>query len=176
MSDINIMEAANLFCGDHDPTASKHLTLSELQLPNLQEIFADHHAGGSLVGIEVPVGIEKMVASFKLLGEDPELMGQFGLSGRGSKRYTAYGVIRSRRTGNAIQSKAIMEGRLGKVEGEAFKRGEARSHDYGINGIVHYELHIGGQEKLYWDFFTAEWRVDGVRQNADEARMLNLPV
>lgn len=176
MSDIFVMEAANLFCGDHDPTASKHLTLSELQLPALTEMFVDHHAGGSAVQMEIPVGIEKMVASFKLIGWDPDLMGQFGLSGRKSKRYTAYGSIVSRRTGNTTQAKAIMEGRLGKVEAEAFKRGEAQSHDYGINGIVHYELHIGGVEKLYWDFFTTEWRVDGVRQNADEARMLNLPV
>ena len=38
MSNIYIMEAANLFCGDENPTASKHLTLTELQLPNLQEI------------------------------------------------------------------------------------------------------------------------------------------
>ena len=39
MSTIYIMEAANLFCGDHDPTASKHLTLTELQLPALQEMY-----------------------------------------------------------------------------------------------------------------------------------------
>jgi hypothetical protein len=32
MSTIYVMEAANLFCGDDDPTASKHLTLTELQL------------------------------------------------------------------------------------------------------------------------------------------------
>ena len=176
MSDINVMEAANLFCGDHDPTASKHLTLSEIQLPVLTEMYVDHHAGGSSVQTEIAVGVEKMVASFKLLGWDYDLLGQFGLSGKTAKRYTAYGVIRSKRTGAATQAKAIIEGRLGKIEGEAFKRGEAQSHDYGINGIVHYELHIGGVEKLYWDFFTTEWRVDGVRQNADEARMLNLPV
>jgi P2 family phage contractile tail tube protein len=176
MSDIFIMEAANLFCGDHDPTASKHLTLSELQLPTLTEMFVDHHAGGSAVQIEIPTGIEKMTSSFKLMGWDPELMGQFGLSGRGSKRYTAYGVLRSRRTGLAQKAMVIMEGRLGKVESEAFKRGEAQSHDYAINGIVHYEMHINETEKISWDFFTAEWRVDGVQQNADEARMLNLPV
>ena len=38
MSTIYVMEAANLFCGDHDPTASKHLTLSELKLPPLQGV------------------------------------------------------------------------------------------------------------------------------------------
>ena len=56
MSTIYVMEACNLFCGDHDPAASKHLTLAELKLPPLQEIYQDHHAGGSRVQIEVAVG------------------------------------------------------------------------------------------------------------------------
>lgn len=176
MSGLQIMEAANLFCGDDDPTASKHLTLSELQLPVLQEMFADHHAGGSAIQIEIPTGIQKLESSFKLAGWDKALLEQFGLSAKRSMRYSAYGVIRDQMTGVAEQAKAIIEGRLGKIEGEAFKRGEMQSHDYAISGITHYELFIGGAEKIYWDFFTTEWRVNGVRQNADEARMLNLPV
>lgn len=176
MSNLFIMEAANLFCGDHDPSASKHLTLSEMQLPALQEMFQDHHAGGSRVQIEIPVGIQKLEPSFKLAGWDFDLLSQFGLGSTASRMFTAYGVIRDKRSGSAVQSKAIMEGRLGKIEAEAFKRGELQSHDYAINGVTHYELQIGGVEKLYWDFFSAEWRVDGVRQNADEATMLNLPV
>ena len=176
MSTILTMEAANLFCGDHDPNASKHLTLSELQLPALQEMFADHHAGGSRVKIEIPVGIEKLEPSFKLVGWDPALLAQFGLGASATKRNTAYGVLRDKRSGEAVQVKAIMEGRLGKVEAEAFKRGELQSNDYAINSVVHYEVHIGGKETIYWDFFSGDWRIDGVAQNADERRMLNLPV
>ena len=62
MSKILVMEAANLSCGDHDPSASKHLTLSEIQLPVLQEMYADHHAGGSGFQIEIAVGKQKMEA------------------------------------------------------------------------------------------------------------------
>ena len=68
MSTIYVMEAANLFAGDHDPTASKHLTLAELKLPTLQEMYQDHHAGGSRVQIEVAVGISKLEPTFKLNG------------------------------------------------------------------------------------------------------------
>ncbi|MBY0401805.1 phage major tail tube protein [Myxococcota bacterium] len=174
MSTIHLMEAANLFCGDHDPTASKHLTLTELQLPNLQEMYQDHHAGGSKVQIEVAVGIQKLEPTFKLTGWDPDLLTQFGLGSGRTKVFTAYGVIRNKRTGEAIEAKAVMEGRLGKVEAEAFSRGEMQSHDYAINEVVHYELWFGGREKLFWDFFSSDWRLDGVSQNADERRILRI--
>lgn len=174
MSTIYLMEAANLFCGDHDPTASKHLTLTELQLPNLQEMYQDHHAGGSKVQIEVAVGIQKLEPTFKLTGWDPDLLVQFGLGAGRTKVFTAYGVIRNKRTGEAIEAKAIIEGRLGKVEAEAFSRGEMQSHDYAINEVVHYELWFGDQEKLYWDFFSTDWRLNGVSQNADERRILRI--
>ena len=175
MSNMYIMEAANLFCGDDDPTGSKHLTLTELQLPNLQEMYQDHHPGGSRVQIEVSVGIEKLEASFKLAGWDPDLLTQFGLGANARRKYTAYGVIRDKRQGTAIEAKAIMEGRLGRVNPEAFQRGELQSYDYAINEILHYELFFGGAEKFYWDLFTSDWRVDGASQNADERSILRIP-
>lgn len=171
---LYVMEAANLFAGDHDPTASKHLTLSELALPALQEIFQDHHPGGSKVQVEIAVGIQKFTPTFKMTGWDPDLLVQFGLNSRSTNVFTAYGVIRNKRTGDAIEAKAIMEGRLGKVEAEAFKRGELQGHDYAINGLMRYELWFGGREKVFWDFFSTEWRLDGVDQNADERNILRI--
>ena len=53
MSSLYILEAANLFCGDHDPTASKHLALQELKLPALEEMTQDHMPGGGRVQIEI---------------------------------------------------------------------------------------------------------------------------
>ena len=171
-----IMEAANLFAGDHDPTASKHLTLAELQLPAMNEIYQDHHPGGSLFQVEVGLGIEKLLPTFKLSGSDPDLMSAFGLGASARRTFTAYGVIRNKRTGEALESKAIIEGRLGKIEPETFQRGELMGHDYAINEVMHYELWWAGAEKFYWDFWTSEWRVDGVAQNADENRILRVGV
>lgn len=173
-NNLFIMEAANLFAGDHDPTKSKHLTLTELQLPALQEMYQDHHPGGSPVGIEVAVGVQKLEPTFKLSGWDPDLLTQFGVGSRTKRVFTAYGVIRNKRTGEAIEAKAVIEGRLGKVEGEAFRRGEMQSHDYAINEVTSYALWFNGQEKFYWDFFTAEYRLDGVSQNADERNILRI--
>lgn len=174
MSTMYVMEAVNLFCGDEDPMAGKHLTISELQLPELNEKFEDHNPGGGRVGIEVPVGIEKLVAPFKLNGVDPQLLTHFGLGTSVSKNYTAYGAVKDRRTGATLESKAIMEGRLGKVGGDAFKRGELQGYDYSINSITHYELFFDGKEKIFFDFFTNAWRVDGVDQNADVNRILRI--
>ncbi len=175
MSTLYVMEAANLFCGDDDPTRSKHLSLSELKLPTLEEQFQEHHAGGSIVGIKVGVGIAALEATFKLRGWDPDLLIQFGLGTRQRHRYTAYGVIRDKRTNRAIEAKAVMEARLAKIEIEAFQRGEFTGHDYMLDEIMHYELHFDEAEKFYFDFFTQEYRVNGTSENGDERRILRIP-
>lgn len=172
---VYVMQAVNLFAGDHDPTASKHLSITELALPTLQEIYADHHPGGARVAVEWEVGIQKLEATFKLGGFDPDLLTRFGLNTRQRQVFTAYGVIADKRTGRMIEAKAIMEGRLGKVEPEAFQRGEFQSHDYAVNELTHYELWFDEAEKIAWDFFTNLWRVDGADQNADVNRILRIP-
>ena len=39
---------------------------------------------------------------------------------------------------------------------------------------MHYELWFNEKEKLFWDFFSSEWRLDGVSQNDDERRILRV--
>ncbi|PZU95577.1 MAG: phage tail protein [Chelatococcus sp.] len=175
MSTIYVQEAVNLFCGDDDPTKSKHLTIAEHKLPVFTEKTQDHHAGGSKVGIDLGLGaIEKFDSTFKLKGYDPDLLAQFGLGSKMRRVYTSRGLIRDKRTGRAIESKAIIEGRLIKIESDAFSRGEFVGHDYSIAEIMHYEFYFDGKEKVYWDFFTSEWRIDGVDENADERRILGI--
>ncbi len=175
MSTIYILEAVNLFCGDHDPTRSKHLTLQELKLPTLQAIYAEHHPGGGLVQIEIEVGVQKLEPTFKLAGIDPDLLAEFGLGSRLKSVFTAYGKVIDKRAGRAIEVKAIMEGRLGKIEADAFQRGELMGHEYAINEITHYELWFDEKEKIAWDFYTNTWRVNGVDENADTNRILRVP-
>lgn len=172
---IYLMEAATLFVGDHDPTKSKHLTLTELKLPDLQEAYSDHNPGGGPVAIELPVGIEKLEPTFNLAGFDPDLLVEFGLNTRYRNRFTAYGVIRDQRTGKAMESKAIIEARLGRVAPDAFQRGEMHGHEYAMNSVVHYELWFNEAPKIEWDFFTNLWRVNGIDQNADVNRILRIP-
>jgi len=170
-----MMEAVNLFAGDHDPSKSKHLTIAELKLPDLTGIYSDHHAGGSLVATEFEVGVSKLEPTFKLNGFDPDLLAEFGLGARVRNTFTAYGVIRDQRTGRAIESKAIIEARLGKVASDAFQRGQLQGHEYAMNSVVHYELWFDGRPLIEWDFFTATWRVNGADENVDVNRILRIP-
>lgn len=173
-SNIYIMEAANLFCGNHDPENSKFLTLEELKLPDLQETLVDHTPGGGKIGVEFAVGAEKLEPTFKLKGWDMQLLRQFGAGRPGRQPFTAYGVIRDKRSGRAIEAKAIMEGRLSKIAPDAFQRGEAMSHDYSINEVLHYELFFDGKEEMYFDFFTNTVRLGGVDNDPDFNNILRI--
>lgn len=175
MSNIYIMEAANLFCGDHDPENSKHLTLEELKLPDLQEVLIDHQPGGGKVGVEFAVGMEKLEPTFKLKGWDAPLLRQFGLGTVGRNRFTAYGVVRDKRTGRALEAKAVIEGRLSRIAPDTFQRGESMGHEYAINEVLHYEVHFDGQEELYWDFFTNTVRLGGQDRDPDFNNILRIP-
>lgn len=169
-----VLEAVNLFVDNDDPTSSKYLTLTELKLPTLEENFADHSPGGAPVGIEIAVGIKKLEPTFKLAGFDPAMLAAFGLGSKAKRIFTGYGVIRDKKIGETIEGKAIIEGRIGKIEGDAFKRGDVQMHDYAINEVTHYEFHFGGNEVLYWDFWTNTWRVDGVDQFSAENNILRI--
>ena len=174
-STIFFMESANLFCGDADPTDSKHLSLESVKLPDLKATFAEHNAGGSPVAIEVQVGIDKLEPSFKLKGYDPKLLSQFGYGSTTRTLFTIYGVMRDLRSGEAKEGMTIIEGRLGKVAPDEYKRGELSGNDYTINEVVHYEIHFDGAEILWWDFFTGTWRVNGTVANSRERSLLRLP-
>lgn len=174
MANVYIMEAANLFVGDHDPANSKFLTLEELKLPDLQETLVDHQPGGGKVGVEFAVGIEKLEPTFKLKGWDPVLLRSFGLGSTYRQTFTAYGVIRDKKSGRALEAKAIMEGRLSRVAPDAFQRGETMGHEYAINEVLHYELFFDGDEELYWDFFTNTLRLGGVDPDPDFNSILRI--
>ncbi|WP_315773007.1 MULTISPECIES: phage major tail tube protein [unclassified Bradyrhizobium] len=171
---VYVQTAANLFCGDDDPTKSKHLTLEEMRLPSLEENYGEHTPGGALIGVEFSLGIKKLEAGFKLKGFDPDLLSQFGLGSKQRNVYTSYGVIVDKRTGRAIESKAIIEARLGRISQDAFQRGQLAGCDYALNEIVSYQLWFDNKEKIAWDFFTNVWRIDGIDQNADENTILRI--
>lgn len=174
MSNIYIMEAANLFVGNHDPQNSKFLTLEELKLPDLQETLVDHQPGGGKVGVEFAVGVEKLEPTFKLKGWDAPLLRDFGLGSTIRKTFTAYGVVRDKKSGKALEAKAIMEGRLSRIAPDAFQRGETMGHEYSINEVLHYELFFDGKEELYWDFFTNTLRLGGIDPDPDFNSILRI--
>lgn len=176
MASLMIMEAANLFAGDHNPDNSKHLSLASLTLPTLEEATAEHSPGGSIMSIELGMGrINPLQVSFKLNGYDPAMLSQFGIGKNRREVYTAYGLVRDKLTSKAYEVKAIFHARLTRIEPDEFSRGELAGHDHGLTEIMHYESYFDGKEKHYFDFANQLWRVDGTAQNADERRILRIP-
>jgi len=192
---VYIMESANLICGDTRapaeagaagggtvPGVSTHLILQELKLPTLEENTVDHAAGGAPVAIEIATHFNKLEATFNLAGWDPDVMAYVGQQDPLFHRFTAYGLIRNRRTSEALQAIAVMEGRLGRSNPTAFSKGNLMSHEYSIKSIVSYTLHMqlssGAQEPVLmykWDFFTSEFVSGETDLNGDLRRLLALP-
>jgi phage tail tube protein FII len=175
MSNVFTMESANLFCGAHDRATSNHLRLLGLKLPGLEENYVDWNPGGAPIASEVETGINKLEATFNLAGWQPEVMKLIGTSKRERQVFTAYGVIRDRRQGIAVEARCIMQARLGRVNPTEFKRGDLQSHEYSIRGVVHYELYMKDDEIYYWDMFTNEFRIGGEDINVDTNRILKVP-
>lgn len=174
MTQFLLKEEMNLFVGD-DPDASNHLTLSELALPKLEETNFDFQGGGAAFGLNMKGGgFKPLAASFKLAGVNLDVMKYFQLDETNTP-FTALSAMRDQLTGALKPAKAIINGRLGTIEEDAFKKGEMSQHDYGITGIVHYELHIDGKELYYFDWARGIVRVDGVDKRAKVRSMLNIP-
>jgi P2 family phage contractile tail tube protein len=171
---IYMMESANLFAGDTDPTKSNHLSLNSLKLPGMEENYSDHNAGGSRVGVEVDTHFNKLEATFNLMGWTPDVLRLIGSWSRTDQRFTAYGLIRDRRTGSAIKATAIMWGRLGRANPTEFTRGNVQQHEYSIRGITHYELTMGDTPLIEWDFFTNTLIIGGVNMNAETNAILSI--
>lgn len=181
-NNIYVLEAVNLLVSNVSATSnasqsiySQHLTLSELKLPGLEEAYVNHQPGGAWLGIEVDVNITRLEATFNLAGIQTEVM---TLLGRQLNTFTAFGAVRSRSDGTIQQAKAVMVGRLGRVNPQNFRRGDLLHHEYSIRGIVHYEFYLGEQsapEEIYfWDFFTNAFRIGTNDINADVNAALGL--
>ena len=182
---LYVMESANMMCGDTGdaaaPGISTHLEIQDLKLPGLEENYVDHTPGGAPIQIEVPMHINKLESTFTLAGWNPAVMGMFSQAARAMQRFTAYGLIRDRRTGIGLQAIAIFEARLGRVNPTNFRKGDLMAHEYSLRSIVHYELYmqqVEGSEPTeitFWDFFTSTRRQGGIDLNAELNTTLAIP-
>lgn len=174
MASLYMLEAANIFAGTSNPSASNHLALAGLKLPGMEEAYTDHMAGGAPVGIEINTHITRPECTFNLLGVTAGVQSLFGSWAAADQKFTAYGGIRDRSTGRLFKATAIMWGRLGKATPSEFNRGQNFQHEYAIRGITHYELIYAGQQMWYWDFFTNDLVIGGVDINGEMNSILSI--
>lgn len=174
-----VMDFANMYCGSapDDDGASNHLSLTQVELPQLEVQYVDHRPGGAPVSVEIDVIQTRMECKFELLGVTRQVMQLlYGHMPR-AENFFIYGSIRDQLSGEAIQLEARIRGQLGLVGLGPFTRGgEPMKTRYAIRGINAYTLSMGdapagSEEKrqnlpIYdWDFFTNVWSVGGINQN-----------
>lgn len=176
LANIYLMEAANLFCGDHDPSGTNHLTLEEMKLPDLEQSGIEHAPGGGVMGMTFTTTMVKALSStFKLKGMDPERLALFGLGSSQKRKFTAYGVVREKRTNKAMDAVAVMEGAIMRLSGTAFTRGNGMDHEYMIGELLSYHLAIDGKDIYKIDAWTNQFEVGGVSQTDELNRLLRIP-
>jgi P2 family phage contractile tail tube protein len=172
-----LLRGANLYVGDDTPeVASKHLYIEEVQLPSLEDHMADFQPGGSFMEIQVPTGkLKPLEITFKFKGLDPHTMAHFGLGTGTRKQFYIYAAIVDEMTGDNKNLSAIAEGRLSKVENDAFKAGELIGQDYSITSILFYQLLFDENELYRFRFNPPERVVNGVDHYAQIRSALRLP-
>ncbi len=175
MANLYIPEKVNIFAGDDDPGASKHLQIQGVTLPTLEEKTASHAAGGAIGEIEIGgLGLSALTLGFSLGGYDPQTMAQFGLGGATVRPYTIFGTIRDKAAGDLIKLKAVAWGRLTKLEKSEFKQGDLATQTHEIKEIIRYHVLWGDKEMYAYDWAASIWRVNGVDHFARQRAILGI--
>jgi phage tail tube protein FII len=176
-STIRHLDMVNLFAGDDDPTKSLFLVIKNVKLPSREETTKEHSGGGAIAGIELGMRyLRALAVSFQLEGLNPDENRRFMPSAPARINYTMRGNVRDIRDHTDIEFKAIIEGRMTKVDLSEFDRDKGTQTDYEIKEIVRYTEYFGGVEKFHFDYFSgpAGLRIDGVLAHATAARNLGL--
>lgn len=170
------LDTANMFVGDDDPTNSLFLALKTVKLPGLEEQTKEHLGGGAMASVRLGMRSFQLGAlSFTLEGVNPDVMPRF-MPATGRIKYTIRGNIRDIRSHDDIPLRAIVEGRMTKVDMSEFKKDDGVTTDYEISEMLFYHLYFGSQEKIYFDYFSGPngLRIDGISPVQNVARNLGL--
>lgn len=173
MSDLLLLETANVFIGKHDPTKSKHLQVSAFTLPALDPVTIEHQAGGAPMGVKFHMGAIKAVEpKFKLIGFDREAYRAAGIGSGRVETFTVRGSIRRKSDGAELEAVAKFKGCMGTMTPDEFSASKELAHDHMLAEVTYYRLAIGGEEWVLFDFFRATVK----RFGADEwaQRRLNM--
>jgi len=171
------MDMANLFVGDDDPSNSLFHVIKNIKFPSLEETTKEHMGGGAVVGLEIGMrSIKPVNLTFQVEGMAPDTSARFMPANPARIKYTVRGNMRDLKTHEDLEVRAIVEGRMTKVEYSEFDRDKGMTTDYEIKEVFFYSLHIGGIERLYFDYWAGPSgiRIDGATRYQAVARNLGL--
>lgn len=114
----------------------------EITLPVPTEKVEEMRNAGMVMPIDIPMGYEKMEASFKLTAFDPQVITLFGLAVGQEREFMVTGAL-AHEDGTIINSTAYIRGRLIKNDHGTWKTGEAGENDFSIS-LRYYRLEVDG--------------------------------
>jgi P2 family phage contractile tail tube protein len=160
------MEAANIYCGVQEPNDvlnSNHLRLTDVKLPGMDEQYSDHRAAGAPIAIEIDTFIARLECTFTLAGWTSQVATLLAQWGPAVNQYWVYGAMRDRVTGDILQARAAIYGRLARADPQLWRRGDVSHWAYSIRCITKYTLRIkeDGDNIYQWDYFANIFNVGG---------------
>ncbi len=123
----------------------------EITLPVPTEKMEELRNAGMFLTIDIPMGYEKLEASFKLTAFDPQVITLFGLAIGVEKEFMVTGAL-VHDDGTVINATAYIRGRLMKNDHGSWQPGEIGENDFTVS-VRYYKLEVNGQPLIEADAF-----------------------
>ncbi|PZA12478.1 hypothetical protein DNX69_10920 [Rhodopseudomonas palustris] len=145
------------------------LSLSGYKLPQPKVKTEEHHPGGGIMALNVPIGaIEPLSLQYNLKGAPPAVLGQFGMSLAQRRLYTIYELLQDEKDGTKRERIITMRGLMSEVDPDEMKGRGVQGYGYQIHSITDYEDVIDGYGIIAsFSFFTNRWQGYGTEIGSD---------
>lgn len=143
-----------------------------LTLPKLTMKMDDYRGGGMAGSIELPLGLEKLEASFSTNGVRRESLKFFGLSDRTACNAVFRGSFKGLK-GKVTPVIATLRGGLKEVDLGDWKAGDKAEIKHSM-AVTYYKLEVEGRVVYEIDMVNMVQVIDGVDQLQEERAALGL--
>lgn len=160
-----------------DPESSRFKIIDSFKAPAIKHKTIDHTQGGGIGSVKyvLPV-LEAFEPSFETFGPDLDALSSVGLVAGQTDTWVFSGAYLVRGKAKPVANRIIVTGTVAEIdEGTHSGAGsDKQKTSHAIHGVTHYERHIEGVEKIYWDVDEPAFRVNGVDVFADYRAALGI--
>ncbi|MDQ0510873.1 phage major tail tube protein [Ancylobacter amanitiformis] len=135
---------------------------NEINLPVPTEKMEELRNAGMVMPIDIPLGYEKLEASFKLTAFDPQVITQFGLAVGVEREFMVTGAL-AHEDGTILNATAYIRGRLTRPDHGGWRPGAMAENTFSIS-IRYYKLEVAGSVLIEMDPFSVS--IGGSSQTA----------
>lgn len=160
-----------------DPDSSRVRIINSFNAPAIKNKTVAHTHGGGIGSVDyVLPSLEAFAPTFETMGPDLDSLSAVGLVAGTTDTWVFAGAYLQRGASKPIASRIIIGGTIAEIDEGQHEAGGGSKQvtKHSIHNVTHYERHIGGVERLYWDFDEMEFRVNGVSLFADQRSALGI--